>query len=90
MIIYSYFGDEESHYFSSKREALREAKAFAKDTPGGIPVEVKMLEIPHPTKSLFLDILNRRGFVTGSKIIATFYPEEIDHVARAAEKGITL
>ena len=73
MIFYSYHDGETEHWFSSKLEATKEARDHANWC--GEPIDIKWQLIKQkPTASLVLSIINQKGFVDATEIVATVKP----------------
>jgi hypothetical protein len=70
MIIYGFdTGAGDWEYYRTKREAIREAKAFLKDDDDGEPIEVERHVVDRPTKGLVVNILNGNGWCKARDVV---------------------
>jgi hypothetical protein len=70
MKFYEVTNDGESTFFTTKEDALREARSIASTTSWGM-VTVDKITIAQPDKNLILNILNRHGYVKNRERILT-------------------
>ena len=73
MIFYSYHDGENDNWFSSKADAIKDAREQA--NWGGHPVDVARMTIDQkPSAALILAIINNKGLVDKTEIVATVQP----------------
>lgn len=83
MILYSIYNGDDSEYFSTKTEAVTRADELARyaseDESYGEVFEVRRLVCnSRPSKRLILDMLNRQGFVSSSKVVYSITSARVD------------
>ncbi len=75
MIFYTFFDGEYSQHFSSKSEAMKEARELwswnCDNEVCDYPITVEKINIGNINRNKLLQILNRRGYVENRDIVTT-------------------